>query len=116
MEKWAEQRGVLTKAIEDAALAMASVFRSLELALPVRMPLANKNVYRRFTDLLAQFMPFDLVIDEQTADGQEARVSKSSMCGAWGAIAGTLRYFADRNGIPRASIEGTQIPVDRLRR
>ena len=116
LEKWAEQRGVLTKAIEDAALAMASVFRSLELALPVRMPLANKNVYRRFTDLLAQFMPFDLVIDEQTADGQEARVSKSSMCGAWGAIAGNLRYFADRNGIPRASIEGTQIPVDRLRR
>ncbi|HEX8833339.1 MAG TPA: hypothetical protein VF719_04025, partial [Abditibacteriaceae bacterium] len=67
-------------------------------------------------DLLAKYMPFDLVIDEQTADGQQARVSKSSMCGTWGAIAGELRYFADRFGVPRASIEGTQIRLDRLRR
>ena len=61
-------------------------------------------------------MPFDLVIDEQTADGEEARVSKTSVCGSWGAIAGTLRYFADRFGIPRAAIEGTQIPLDLIRR
>ena len=71
---------------------------------------------RRFTELLAQFMPFDLVIDEETADGQQARVSKTSMCGTQGAIAGPLRYFADRFGVPRASIEGTQIRLDRLRR
>jgi len=38
------------------------------------------------------------------------------MCGRWGVIAGTLRYFADRHGTPRAAIEGTQIPVDQLRR
>jgi hypothetical protein len=61
-------------------------------------------------------MPFDLVIDEQTVDGQDARVSKTSVCGSWGAIAGELRYFADRFGIPRASIEGTQIPADLLRK
>src|SRR3989442_7833696 len=61
-------------------------------------------------------MPFDLVIDEQTADGREARVSRSSVCGSWGAIAGSLRYFADRFGVPRASIEGTQIPERAIRR
>src|SRR5947208_12534830 len=61
-------------------------------------------------------MPFDLVIDEQTADGREARVSRSSVCGSWGAIAGSLRYFADRFGVPRASIEGTQIPERSIRR
>jgi hypothetical protein len=38
------------------------------------------------------------------------------MCGSWGAIAGTLRYFADRFGVPRAAIEGTQIPERLLRR
>jgi uncharacterized membrane protein YgcG len=113
---WAEERGVLVKSIEDAALAMASVFRSVELPLPTEMPLASQTILRRFTDLVAQFMPFDLVIDEETADGQQARVSKNSMCGSWGAIAGTLSYFADRHGIPRASIEGTQIPLNRLRR
>jgi hypothetical protein len=56
------------------------------------------------------------VIDEKTADGQPARVSKSSVCGSWGGVAGSLRYFADRHGIPRASIEGTQIPLGQLRR
>src|SRR5690606_30391587 len=64
----------------------------------------------------AQFMPFALVIDEETADGQEARVSKTSVAGSWGAIAGELRYFADKFGTPRAAIEGTQIPADLLRR
>jgi ATP-dependent RNA helicase HrpA len=61
-------------------------------------------------------MPFTLVIDEQTAWGDEARVSKTSVCGSWGGIAGELRYFADKFGNPRASIEGTQIPHDLLRR
>ena len=34
LEDWAERRGVLVKAIEDAALGMASVYRALELELP----------------------------------------------------------------------------------
>jgi len=114
--EWAEERGVLVKAVEDAALAMACVFRGVRLPLPTKMQLVDADIHRQFTDLLAKFMPFDLVIDEMTANGQEAYVSKSSMCGRWGVIAGELRYFADRNGFPRAAIEGTQIPVERLRR
>jgi hypothetical protein len=31
-------------------------------------------------------------------------------------VAGTLRYFADRFGVPRAAIEGTQIPRDLVRK
>jgi hypothetical protein len=116
MERWAERRGVLVKSVEDAALAMASVYRSVGLDLPTSMPWAGERVHRRFADLLARYMPFDLVIDEETAWGDSARVSKTSVCGSWGAIAGTLRYFADRFGIPRASIEGTQVPPDLLRR
>ncbi|HEY0529241.1 MAG TPA: DEAD/DEAH box helicase [Gemmatimonadaceae bacterium] len=116
IERWAERRGVLVKAIEDAALATASIYRSLGMELPDRMVNARDHIYTKFTQLLAQFMPFDLVIDEQTADGTEARVSKTSVCGSWGAIAGDLRYFADRSGIPRAAIEGTQVPMDLIRR
>ncbi len=67
-------------------------------------------------DLVARIMPFDLVIDEHTADGQEARISKTSVAGSWGAVAGSLRYFADRFGVPRAGIEGTTIPYDLVRR
>jgi ATP-dependent helicase HrpA len=116
VERWAERRGVLVKSIEDAALASASIYRSLGLELPVRMINARDHIYRKFTELLAQYMPFDLVIDEHTADGTEARVSKTSVCGSWGAIAGTLRYFADRSGVPRAAIEGTQIPMQLIAR
>jgi ATP-dependent helicase HrpA len=116
VERWAERRGVLVKAIEDAALAVASIYRALDLELPTTLPPAREATYRAFADLVARYMPFDLVIDETTADGQEARVSKTSVCGSWGAIAGTLRYFADRFGVARASIEGTQLPMELVRR
>ncbi len=113
---WAEQRGVLVKSLEDAALAMASVYRSVGMPLPTTLPLARDGTVKRFGDLIARFMPFDLVIEEQTVDGHEARVSKTSMCGSWGAVAGTLRYFADRFGVPRASIEGTQLSMELITR
>ena len=112
---WAERRGVLVKSLEDAALAMASVYRSVGLPLPTSLPLARDSTLRQFADMIARYMPFDLVIEEQTADGHEARVSKTSVCGSWGAVAGTLRYFADRQGIARASIEGTQLPIELIR-
>lgn len=115
LERWAETRGVLVKAIEDIALGTASVYRQLELPLPDKLPLANDARRAEFADLLAKIMPFDLVIDEQTADGREARVGRNSVCGSWGAVTGTLRYFADRFGVPRASIEGTQLPERAIR-
>ncbi|MGQ0641918.1 MAG: DEAD/DEAH box helicase [Gemmatimonadaceae bacterium] len=116
MERWADRRGVLIKAIEDAALAMASVYRSLSVELPLTMPFLTEDVRRGYVDLVARIMPFDLVIDEETADGQNARVSRSSVAGSWGAVAGELRFFADRFGVPRASIDGTQIPQGLIRR
>src|SRR6267142_4045185 len=92
------------------------VYRSLELPLPKQLPYASKDLRREWADLLARIMPFDLVIDEHTADGQEARVSKTSVAGSWGAVAGNLRFFADRFGVPRAGIEGTTIAYDLVRR
>src|SRR5919202_2814895 len=116
IDRWAERRGVLVKSIEDAALGMASVFRAVGLELPATMPNAGEGTLRKFQELLARYMPFELAIDEESADGQEVRVSKTSVCGSWGAIAGEIRYFADKFGVPRASIEGTQIPPDLVRR
>ena len=116
IERWAERRGALVKAIEDAALGMASVYRAVGFDLPSRMSNAGEQTLRAFQELLAEFMPFSLVVEEETSDGQEARVSKKSVCGSWGAIAGELRYFADKFGVPRASIEGTQLPYDLVRR
>src|SRR5690606_38633487 len=116
ISEWAEDRGALGKAIEDAALGMASIYRALGLPLPERMPYADDRVLGKFAELLARIMPFDLVVGERTASGEEARVARTSVCGSWGAVAGSLRYFADRFGIPRASIEGAQISFDRIKR
>src|SRR5207245_1580737 len=74
IERWAEDRGVLVKAIEDIALGTASVYRQLELPLPAKLPYGDRKTLEFFADLLAKIMPFDLVINEQTADGREARV------------------------------------------
>ncbi len=116
LEEWAEDRGVLVKAIEDVALGAASVYRTLEMPLPKRLPYANGKALKRFRTFVAEVMPFDLVIDEQTADGERAKVSRGSMCSPWGAVAGTLRYFAGRNGAPRAAIEGTSISLALIKR
>jgi hypothetical protein len=116
VERWAERRGVLLKAIEDVALGVASVYRQLELPLPERLPPARDAARAAFADLVGRVMPFDLVIDGQTADGREAQVSRTSVCASWGIVAGTLRYFADRFGRPRASIEGTELPDAVIRR
>jgi hypothetical protein len=113
--EWAEGRGVLLKAIEDAALGVASVYRALELPLPPTLPYAAKDLRRRWAELIARIMPFDLVVDEQTADGHPARIAKTSVAGSWGGVAGSLRYFADRFGVPRASIEGTTLSYDLIR-
>jgi len=48
--------------------------------------------------------------------GEPVTVSRGSVCGAWGGIAGAIRYFADRSGQARAAIEGTQLPFDLMRR
>jgi hypothetical protein len=114
--EWAEVRGVLVKSIEDAALAMACVFRGVDIPLPREMALATPGVLQSFIELVAKIMPFDLVIDEQTFDGRPAFVSRGSLCSANGAIAGTLRYFSLRGGGSRAAIEGTQIPMETIRR
>ncbi len=116
IQDWADRRGALVKSIEDAALGMASVYRALGLPLPERLDNAGERTLRRFQELLAAYMPFTLVIDEETASGEEARVSKTSVAGSWGAIAGELRYFADKLGTPRASIEGTNVPPDLIRK
>ncbi|HTT67292.1 MAG TPA: DEAD/DEAH box helicase [Gemmatimonadales bacterium] len=113
--EWADRRGVLVKAVEDAALGVASVYRALEMTLPATVPYADERMLRRFQDLIARIMPFDLVVDEETAAGEPVRVSRGSVCGAWGGVAGTIRYFADRFGVPRAAIEGTQLPYDLMR-
>ncbi|HEX8213490.1 MAG TPA: hypothetical protein VF584_25160 [Longimicrobium sp.] len=111
---WADERGVLVRSIEDAALAIASIFRSLDLELPRNLPPLGRELEREWQELLARVMPFSLVIDEETSWGEEVRVGKTSVCGTWGPVAGEINFFADRMGKARGSIAGTQLPYKLL--
>jgi len=109
---WCEERGVLVRSIEDGALAIASIYRSLDLELPRKLPKLNRSLERDWKALVARVMPFSLVIDEETSWGEEVRVSKTSVCGNWGPVAGEILYFADKSGRTRGSISGTQLDMD----
>lgn len=113
---WADERGVLVKAIEDGALGMASVYRALDQSLPTSLPYADKERRTSFVDLIARIQPFDFVLDEMTVKGEPARIAKRSLAGSWGGVAGSLRWFADRMGVARAGIEGTTVPYDLIHR
>lgn len=112
LEKWCDERGVMMRSIEDAALAIASIFRGLDLELPRTLPRLNGKLDREWRALLARMMPFSLVIDEETAWGEHASVSKTSVASSYGAVAGEIVYFADKMGRARGSISGTNIPDD----
>lgn len=109
LQAWADRHGVLVRAIEDGAVALASIYRALDRPLPEQLPPLSKALVRAWQELVARVMPFDLVLDEETASGEVVTVAPTSVCGRWGPIAGTIRYFADRLGRPRGSIEGTQL-------
>jgi len=112
LAKWCDERGVLVRSIEDGALAIASIYRSLDLPLPRKLPKLNRSLERDWKTLVARVGPFSLVIDEETSWGEEVRVSKTSVCGNWGPVAGEILYFADKNGRTRGSIAGTQLDMD----
>jgi ATP-dependent helicase HrpA len=112
LEKWCEERGVMMRSIEDAALAIASIFRGLDLELPRTLPRLNTKLDEDWRRLVAKVMPFDLVMDEETSWGEEVNVSKTSVCSSYGAVAGEIVYFADKMGRARGSISGSNIPND----
>lgn len=116
LAEWASRRGVLVKAVEDGALGLAAAYRALDTQLPDVLPHTDDKRRAGFVDLVARIQPFDLVLDEQTADGQAVRIAKTSVAGSWGAVAGTLRYFADRFGVARASVDGTTLPYELIRK
>ncbi|MFL5540928.1 MAG: DEAD/DEAH box helicase [Longimicrobiaceae bacterium] len=114
LTKWCDERGVLVRSIEDAALAIASIYRSLDLELPAKLPRLNRGIERDWKRLVARVMPFSLVIDEETSWGEQVRVSKTSVCNNWGPVAGDLQYFADKSGRARGAISGTNLELDTL--
>jgi ATP-dependent helicase HrpA len=110
LAEWSEESGVLGRSVEDGALAMASIYRALDLPLPETLPPLSRELDAEWRRLIARVMPFDMVIDGETSWEEQVSTSMTSVCSNHGAVAGDLRYFADRFGKTRGSIEGTEIP------
>ncbi len=116
IDAWAENRGVLMKVLEDVALGASSVYRALEWALPDQLPRATSSLVSQYQDLVARVMPFDLVMEGALADGQRVRLSRSSVCDPDVPVAGRVSYFADKFGVARGAIEGTNVPYKLVQR
>jgi hypothetical protein len=80
------------------------------------VPYANRELRQGFIELVASVMPFDLVLDEHTADGQEVRVAKTSVAGDVGGGSGQRSIFCGSLRRSAASVEGTTISYELVRR
>ena len=115
--QWCDEHGFNARAIKEVAIAMKSVYRQLRLR--VRMPdpqnlqiiSENDDLHKEFVDLLARVQSLDFVRDERNSQvGTVWRAKHSLTDGA--RVLGKIRYWSDRRGIQRATIEGTEVPED----
>lgn len=115
--EWCDKHGFNPKAIKEAALAMKSIYRQMRLGLlapeefaPV---VANKPEHEAFLALLARVASFDLVKNELHSKAGTVWTAKHSLCASYNsAILGTIRYWTDKRGTRRATIEGTEVSLE----
>ena len=117
--QWCNHMNFNAKSIKEATLAMKSMYRQLGLNLPEPMELQivsnNDYLHLSFVNLLAKVQSLDFVHGEYNSKAQSAFgtvwAAQSSMAGAQRTL-GKIRHWADRRGVQRATIEGTDIPQD----
>ena len=117
--QWCDFMGFNSKAIKEVAIAMKSVFRQLGQSLPDPMEMQvvsnNDHLHLGFIGLLARVQSLDFVHDQQNSKAMSAYgtvwSAQTSMTQAR-RVLGKIRYWTDKRGTRRATIEGTEIPED----
>ncbi len=113
---WCDKNGFNPKAIKEAALAMKSIYRQLDLELlasdEFAAIMANSSEHEAFLHLLAKVAPFDLVRNERHSKAGTVWTAQHSMCASDGAFLGAIRFWTDKRGVRRATIEGTEVSSD----
>lgn len=112
---WCDENGVRTKAIKEVALAMKSICRQLGMDLPDPQTFtlieSGDRVHKDFVDVLARTQSLDYVHNERNSQAGTVWAAQCSMASAE-SVLGVVRHWADKRGYQRATIEGTEIPRD----
>lgn len=112
--EWCDVNGFNGKAIKEATLAMKSIYHQLGIRLPD--PSTFTKVERsgelasRFIELLAKVQSLDYVYNERNSQAGTVWAAQTSQTHAQNVL-GTIRYWTDKRGCQRATIEGTEIPT-----
>lgn len=117
--KWCHDNGFMGKEIKNILLAMKSVFRQLQLELPEprRFTVVREKTpaHEAFLDLLAKVQSLDYVQNERNSVAGTVWGTQGGMASAVRTL-GTIRFWNDRKGYRRASIEGTEIPPELVKK
>lgn len=113
--EWCDQNGFNGKAIKEATLAMKSLYRQMDIRLPHPSTFArverNSQPARQFINLLAKVQSLDYVRSEYSSQYGRVWAAQHSQAHADNVL-GIVRFWTDRKGYKRASIEGTEIPEE----
>lgn len=117
--EWCDENGFRAKAIKEVAIAMKSVYRQLGMDLPKPENLwfieSGDQVHKDFVDVLARTQSLDYVHDERNSQAGTVWAAQCSMTSTE-SILGVVRHWTDKKGYQRATIEGTEIPDDLVRK
>lgn len=114
--QWCDQSGFNGKAVKEAVLAMKSIFHQMRTRLSepqeFGMVLANTPAHEAFLHLLAKVQSLDFVRNGRNSKAGSVFTAQHGMLGySADAVLGTIRYWKDKRGYTRSSIEGTEIPA-----
>ncbi|OGZ54065.1 MAG: hypothetical protein A3H64_00450 [Candidatus Ryanbacteria bacterium RIFCSPLOWO2_02_FULL_45_11c] len=117
--EWCDLKGFNGKAIKEATLAMKSIYRQMRNDLPrpkeFGLVLANTSRHETFLNLLAEAQSLDFVRNGRHSKAGTVFTAQHGMLGySADAVLGTIRYWKDKRGYTRSSIEGTEIPIEVL--
>ncbi len=116
--EWCDEFGFSGKAIKEVAIAMKSIYRQLGLDLLNPEGFAkiesDTNLHIRFVELLARVQSFDFVQSQRNSTAGAVWAAQHSVADADDAVLGVIRFWTDKRGIRRATIEGTEVSSDLL--
>ncbi|MFA6296352.1 MAG: DEAD/DEAH box helicase [Patescibacteria group bacterium] len=113
--KWCDEKGFFAKEIRDVLMAVNSVYRHFQMECPdpesLKLVECDSSEHSKFVDLLARVQSLDFVHYQQNSIAGTVWAAKGGM-NRGGYVLGKIRYWNDKREIRRASIEGTEIPLN----
>ncbi len=108
--KWCKENGFSIRAIRDAAMGLRSILQKIGAHLITDLPQVTDEIKKDFVEVLAQVQSLDTVCDGYNSEAGTVFKYQNGSAGVYGVVVGEIRYWTDRRGTTRSSIEATQIP------